>query len=100
MTARAAQRVDRWLWFARFFRTRGTAARLVATGRVRVGTGGMTRRIEKPSHLVSEGDVLTFPQGPRVRVVRIISLGTRRGPAAEARTLFEEVGETPDTAEA
>ncbi|MFP3944203.1 MAG: RNA-binding S4 domain-containing protein [Alphaproteobacteria bacterium] len=91
MTVRAAQRVDRWLWFARFFKTRSAAARLVAAGRVRIGTGGATRRMAKPSQTVAEGDVLTFPQGRQVRVVRIVALGHRRGPAPEAATLFEDL---------
>lgn len=87
----AGQRVDRWLWFARFFKTRSTASRLVSAGRVRIGKGGATRRIAKPSQPVVEGDVLTFSQGRRVRVVRVVALGARRGPAAEAQTLFEDL---------
>ncbi len=83
--------MDRWLWFARFFKTRSAAARLVGAGRVRIGAGGATRRIAKPSQTVSEGDVLTFSQGRRVRVVRILALGSRRGPAPEAATLFEDL---------
>lgn len=89
--ATSGQRVDRWLWFARFFKTRSGATRLVNAGRVRIGTGGATRRIVKPSQTVVAGDVLTFPQGRRIRVVRILAVGERRGPAAEARTLFEDL---------
>jgi ribosome-associated heat shock protein Hsp15 len=82
-----AQRLDKWLWFARFARSRTLAARLCAEGRVRVN-----REIAgKPSAPVRPGDVLTFPQGPHIRVVRILGPGARRGPAEEARTLYEDL---------
>ncbi len=80
-------RIDRWLWFARFSRTRSQAARLVAAGHVRVN--GV--RIGKPAHLVGTGDRLTFVVGGRVRVVRILASSTRRGPAPEARALYEDL---------
>ncbi len=79
-------RVDRWLWFARFFKTRGLAARVVSGGHLRINA----RKIAKPAHKVVPGDTLTFPAGREVRVVRILALGTRRGPASEARTLYED----------
>jgi ribosome-associated heat shock protein Hsp15 len=80
-------RVDKWLWFARFFKSRTIAADVCKTGKVRVsGT-----KIDKPSHGVRAGDVLTFPQGRHIRVIRIVALGSRRGPASEARELFEDV---------
>ena len=80
-------RLDKWLWHARFFKTRGLAAGQVSGGHVRVnGT-----RAAKPAQQVGPGDVLTFAQGTQVRVVRIIASGTRRGPAAEARTLYEDI---------
>lgn len=79
-------RLDKWLWQARFFKTRGTAAREIAAGHVRVNTA----RAGKPAQAVGPGDILTFLQGRRVRVVRILALATRRGPAAEARTLYED----------
>ena len=52
-------------------------------------------RVGKPATAVGAGDVLTFPQGARIRVVRIVALGLRRGPAPEAQTLYEDL--TPDT---
>lgn len=85
------QRVDRWLWFARFFKTRTVASRLVAAGRVRIGADTGTDRITKASHCIQPGDVLTFPQGRRIRVVRVTALGQRRGPAAEAQALYEDL---------
>ena len=80
-------RLDKWLWHARFFKTRGLAAGQVTGGHVRVnGT-----RAAKPAQQVRPGDVLTFPQGGQVRVVRIAQLGTRRGPAPEAQALYEDI---------
>jgi ribosome-associated heat shock protein Hsp15 len=85
--ARPGLRLDKWLWHARFFRTRSLAAKLAARRRVRIN-GNVTG---KPHQLVRPGDVVTFPQGDRVRVVRVVSLGVRRGPAAEAQALYADV---------
>ena len=82
----ARLRIDKWLWQARFFKTRSLAARVVGEGAVRLNG----ERVEKPAQAVAPGDVLTFPQGRVVRVVEVAALGTRRGPAEEARTLYED----------
>ena len=80
-------RIDKWLWHARFFKTRGLAARLAGSGRLRInGVHAL-----KPAQTVRAGDVLTFPQGRRIRVVRIVALGRRRGPAAEAEALYTDL---------
>ena len=71
------QRVDRWLWFARFFKSRTLAAKLCAGHKLRVNR----QIVAKPSATVKVGDILTFPQGNRIRVIRIADLGSRRGPA-------------------
>ena len=84
-------RLDKWLWHARFFRTRRLAAAQVAGGHVRVNGS----RAAKPAHAVRAGDVLTFVQARRVRVVRIEALGERRGPAAEARRLYTDLAPEP-----
>ena len=84
---REALRVDKWLWFARFCKSRTLAGKLCAAGRIRV-SGTLVR---KASHAVQAGDVLTFPLGPHIRVVRILALGARRGPASEARTLYADL---------
>ena len=84
-------RLDKWLWQARFFKTRALAAKVVQDGRVRLG-GEATG---KPHRAVGEGDVLTFPQGHSVRVVRILGLPTRRGPAPEARALYDDLSPAP-----
>ena len=81
------QRLDKWLWFARFAKSRTLASRLCAERRVRVNR----EVVAKPSATVRSGDVLTFPQGEHVRVVRVIAPGLRRGPAEEARTLYEDL---------
>ena len=82
-----ALRIDKWLWQARFFKTRSLAAKQVAEGRIRVNSA----RISKPARAVTAGDVLTFPQGNAIRVVRILALGSRRGPAMEARALYDDL---------
>ncbi len=85
--ATAKLRLDKWLWYARFFKTRTLAAKLVSGGHVRVnGT-----RAQKPAQNLSPGDVLTFVQARQVRVVRVLALGTRRGPADEARALYQDM---------
>lgn len=77
-------RLDKWLWQARFFKSRSLAAELIEAGSVRVnGT-----RVSRPGRDIMAGDVLTFPQGARIRVIRITALGLRRGPAPEAQMLF------------
>ena len=80
-------RIDKWLYHARFFKTRSLAARLVSERRLRVdGTP-----ISKPSRMVAPGATLTFPQGDHIRVIRIVALGTRRGPAPEAQALYQDL---------
>ena len=79
-------RIDRWLWFARFFKSRGAATQFCTDVRVRVNEVPA-----KPAHGVRAGDVLTFPLGSHIRIVRIVALGTRRGPAPEARALYEDL---------
>ena len=84
-------RLDKWLWQARFFKTRSLAAAVANKGKIRINRMLVT----KPHYKVRPGDVLTFAQGSDIRVVRIMALGERRGPAPEARTLYEDIGEPP-----
>jgi ribosome-associated heat shock protein Hsp15 len=96
--ALGADRIDKWLWRARFFKTRSLAAKAVADGLLVNG-----RRIDKPGLAVRPGDVLTFVQGSRVRVVEILALGDRRGPAPEAQSLYADRStpkDAPDPPEA
>lgn len=88
-------RLDKWLWQARFFKSRTLAAALCRDGLVRVN-GVATA---KASVTIGPGDILSFPQGNGVRVVRVLALATRRGPAAEARGLYADIPDaspTPD----
>lgn len=80
-------RLDKWLWYARFFKTRANATRAIASGRFRLDGEVMS----KPHRAAQPGQVLTFMQGDRVRVIRIVALGSRRGPAIEAVTLYEDL---------
>lgn len=86
------QRLDKWLWFARFCKSRSLATKLCETGRIRLAGNP----VAKAAHPVRPGDVLTFPLGPHVRVIRIVDVGKRRGPPAEARTLYEDLDPPPD----
>lgn len=81
------QRLDKWLWCARFFKSRNLASKLLSAGRLRLSG----KVINKAHQLVRPGDVLTFPQGPFIRVVKVLFLAERRGPAPEAQLLFEDL---------
>ncbi|HEV2335484.1 MAG TPA: RNA-binding S4 domain-containing protein [Stellaceae bacterium] len=83
---RAKTRLDQWLWFARLAKSRSLAARLCAAGAVKVN--GVT--VSKPNQTVRIGDCVVVPQGGVERTVRVLALGTRRGPSREARALYGE----------
>jgi len=83
------QRLDKWLWFARFAKTRTLAARMVTSGHVRLNG----QRTDSAAKAVAIGDVVTIAL-PRVTlVVRIEGLGERRGPAPEARLLYLDLSQ-------
>lgn len=86
-------RLDLWLWYARFFKTRSLATRACLSGKIRVNKQPMS----KAHAAVRPGDVLTFPQGRHIRVVRVVALAARRGPAAEAQGLYDDLA-PPSTA--
>jgi len=83
----ARLRIDRWLWFARFFKSRSAASQVCNARRIRIAG----KIIAKASHTVKVGDVLTFPQARTIRTIKIVALGTRRGPAPEAQMLYEDM---------
>jgi ribosome-associated heat shock protein Hsp15 len=83
------QRLDKWLWFARFARTRPAAVRLVEDGHVRVEG----RRITSPSHALKLGDVLTLALPHATVLARVVALGERRSPYEEARQLYSRLDE-------
>ncbi len=85
-------RLDKFLFQARFFRARSVAAEVVAEGHCRING----QRCGKPGHGVAVGDVLTFVQGERIRVVRVLALAERRGPAHAAQTLYADLEPASD----
>lgn len=87
MTMEQKLRIDKWLWHARFFKTRSLAAKIVSGGKLRVNG----QPISKPAYAVSAQDVLTFPQAQQVRVIQVVALGDRRGPATEAQALYVDL---------
>ena len=80
------QRLDKWLWCARFMKARSDCARLVAEGSVRINR----QPTGKPHARLRPGDVLTLPLRGEVRVIEVVALATRRGPAPEAQGLYRE----------
>ncbi|MEC3948777.1 RNA-binding S4 domain-containing protein [Sphingobium sp. HWE2-09] len=80
-------RIDKYLWFARLCKSRSTAQKLAEDGHIRLNG----RRIERAHAPVRAGDLITFPHGEGVRVVRVIALPARRGPAPEAQGCYEEL---------
>jgi ribosome-associated heat shock protein Hsp15 len=82
------QRLDKWLWFARFARTRTLAAKLVSDGHVRVNG----ERVGNGAKALAAGDVVTVAAAHTTAVVRVEALGERRGPAPQARLLYAELG--------
>ncbi len=85
------QRIDKWLFFARVVKSRSLAARLVQSGAVRVNR----EKIAQPAYPVKAGDGLTISLERRILVWRVLDTGTRRGPADEARTLYEDLAPPP-----
>lgn len=80
-------RLDRWLHHVRVFRTRTLAAEAIGAGGIRVN--GQPCR--KPAQAVRPGDTVTVSRRGQVRALRVLALGSRRGPATEAATLYQEL---------
>ena len=91
MSETEAARLDVWLWRARFCKTRSVSADMIERRGVRIERNGQSRKVTKPGASVLPGDVLTFGKGPHIVSVRVLELGERRGPANEARTLYENL---------
>jgi len=89
------QRLDKWLWFSRFFKSRTLAGKACSNRKVRING----QIASKASVTVKVDDVLTFPRGHHIRVVRKLDIGNRRGPAPEAQALYEDLA-PPEEAEA
>ncbi len=82
-------RIDKWLWHARFYKTRALAQEAAEKGRIRLNGA----RTEKAGRGIKIGDVLTVPTGRDVLIVRVVAFGEKRGPAPEARALYEIVAQ-------
>ena len=80
-------RLDKWMWFARFIKSRSLAAKFCQASRIKVN-GCL---VSKAHHMVHLDDVLTFLKDSNVRVIKIVCLGARRGPAREAQDLYEDL---------
>ena len=93
---RPAQRIDKWLFFARIAKSRSLAQRMVADGRVRLNRD----KVEAASATVRVEDVLTVALDRRVLVLKVLAPGARRGPAPEAQTLYEDLSAPPPPREA
>lgn len=88
-------RIDKWLWAARFFKTRSLAVDAIESGKVQVNEVRA-----KPAKLVDVGDLLSIRLGPYTHVVEVLALSNRRGPASEAQKLYRETGESRSRREA
>nr|WP_321455675.1 RNA-binding S4 domain-containing protein [uncultured Cohaesibacter sp.] len=84
-------RIDKWLWFARVAKTRSLAAKLVTSGNVRVNK----EKISAASRQIKPGDVLTIAKADNIRILEVVALGTRRGPAPEAQLLYNDHSPAP-----
>ncbi|MCX7303967.1 MAG: RNA-binding S4 domain-containing protein [Hyphomicrobiales bacterium] len=81
------QRIDKWLFFARVVKSRSLAAKLAGAGRVRINSD----KASQAAAMVKPGDVLTITLDRRILVYKIVETGERRGPAEEARGLYEDM---------
>nr|WP_282449458.1 RNA-binding S4 domain-containing protein [Roseibium sp. CAU 1639] len=84
-------RIDKWLWYARVTKSRSLAQKLATSGHVRVNKD----KIASASKTIKAGDVLTVALERRVLVLKVLALGTRRGPFEEARKLYEDLSPPP-----
>ena len=77
-------RLDKWLFHARFYRTRPLAQAAIESGRIRLNG----EKVDKPGHVLKAGDVLTLSKGSQVIAVRVLAQAEKRGPAKEAKALY------------
>lgn len=91
----ASQRIDKWLWCARIFKTRTLATKVVTAGGIRLTRAGDTTRVEKASTMVRPGDVLSFLLGEHLKVLEVKACGLRRAPASEAHLLYTDQSPPP-----
>jgi ribosome-associated heat shock protein Hsp15 len=82
-------RLDTWLWYARFYKSRSLSSKAILNGKLRINSN----KITKPATKVKTNDVLTLNYVNEIRVIQIRSLGSRRGPASEAQSLYIDLTE-------
>ena len=82
-------RLDTWLWYARFYKSRSLSSKAILSGKLRINSN----KITKPATKVKTNDVLTLNYVNEIRIIQIQSLGSRRGPASEAQSLYKELTE-------
>lgn len=87
----ARQRLDKWLWFARIAKSRTLAQKIIASGAVRVDS----QKVIEVDHRIGPGAVLTIALNGRIKVLRVLDPGARRGPATEAQGLYEDLSPAP-----
>ena len=80
-------RLDTWLWYARFYKSRSLSSKAILSGKLRVNSN----KIIKPASKVKINDVLTISHANMVRIIQVQSLGSRRGPASEAQKLYNDL---------
>jgi len=85
-------RIDKWLWHARFFKTRTIAQNFVTSGKVRLNS----ERVAKANQAVKPGDVLTFVRAKQLFIIEVAAISTRRGPAPEAQGLYNNLSPPPE----
>jgi ribosome-associated heat shock protein Hsp15 len=91
MAAEGRQRIDKWLFFSRAAKSRSLGAKLAQMGRVRING----EKTDQAADFVKPGDVLTITLDRRILVYKVLLTGTRRGPAEEARLLYEDLSPPP-----
>ena len=82
-------RLDTWLWYARFYKSRSLSSKAISSGKIRINSN----KITKPATKVKTNDVLTLNYVNEIRIIQIQSLGSRRGPASEAQSLYIDLTE-------
>ena len=82
-------RLDTWLWYARFYKSRSLSSKAISSGKIRINSN----KITKPAAKVKTHDVLTLNYVNEIRLIQVQSLGSRRGPASEAQSLYIELTE-------
>jgi len=87
-------RLDRYLFFIRLVKSRTMAQAIIQAGNIRIDG----KRVARTSEEVRVGSVVALPLHGQVRILRVLALPQRRGPASEARTCYEELGETAESA--